>query len=237
MYFLCLCSWRMVVRQPKVALLLETRFCPLTASPRRAWTTWRPRTRSRATLATSAWLCWSKPWHRALPPTPTHASLRTGFSREQEDICLHDSRGSRRSLPHTLTQAFRFEAVLHFDHRDCTSMQMFTAVVVGAWSSSHTVTQLVLPDLLEDTRSISRSNTLLVCVFVFALLGLLVWVCFSVSIMLMVLKVFHFIHACFLLWTVVCVVCVCLSPWLVFLSWRLTEHVQFCIWTVTDGLH
>lgn len=78
-------------------------------------------------------------------------------------------------------------------------MQMFTVVVVGAWSSSHTVTLLVLPDLLEDTRRINRSNTLLVSVFVFALVGLLLWVCFSVSIMVMVLKVFHFIHACFLL--------------------------------------
>lgn len=47
----------------------------------------------------------------------------------------------------------------------------------------HTETLFVLLDLLEDTPSISRSNMLLVCVFAFALAGLLMWVCFSVSIM------------------------------------------------------
>lgn len=66
-YFSCLCSWRMAVRQPKVASPSETWFCPLTASPRRAWTTWRPRTRSRVAPATSASPCRSKPPHRAEP--------------------------------------------------------------------------------------------------------------------------------------------------------------------------
>lgn len=67
------------------------------------------------------------------------SSVGTGFIREQEDICLHDGGGLRHSVPHTLTQPFRFKAVLRLNHTDSTSMQMLTAVVaVGAWSSSHT---------------------------------------------------------------------------------------------------
>lgn len=46
------------------------------------------------------------------------------------------------------TQPIRFEDPL--DYGDSTSMQMFSAVVGGACSSSHTVTLLVLPGLLED---------------------------------------------------------------------------------------
>lgn len=61
----CVCSWRMVGRRLKVALLLETWFCPLAASPPRPWTTWRLRTRSRAALATSASPCRSKLWAHA----------------------------------------------------------------------------------------------------------------------------------------------------------------------------
>ena len=55
------CSWQTAGRRLKVVSPLETWFCPSTASPQRAWTTWRPRTRSRAALETSASPCRSKP--------------------------------------------------------------------------------------------------------------------------------------------------------------------------------
>lgn len=70
---------------------------------------------------------------------------------------------------------------LHFHHRDFTSMQMFT-VVVGAWSSCHTQKRCLFCLISLKRRRASASQTL-VCVFAFALAGLLMWVCFSVSIM------------------------------------------------------
>lgn len=123
----------MAVRQPKVASLSETRFCLLTVSPRRAWTTWRPRTRSKAAPATSASLCRSKPWPSPQLPRTLYLVLVSVRNRktfvfmtvEDRDTCFNTHSHNPLDLK------------LHFHHRDFTSTQMFT-VVVGAWSSCHT---------------------------------------------------------------------------------------------------
>lgn len=145
-WFLCFYSSLMEGRQLKVVFLLETLFCLLTVSPQRAWTTWRPRTRSRAAPATSTSPCRSKPCAR------THCiSIH---------VCVWDFitvlhvNVDGRTFVFTTTQdpsssfhALPDEAVLHYiwsscffsplNHRQATHRQMFTAVE-GVNHSSYT---------------------------------------------------------------------------------------------------
>lgn len=144
-WFLCFCSSLMEGRQLKVVFLLETWFCLLTVSPRRAWTTWRLRTRSRAALATSASHCRSKPCTR------THcisirvcARLYHNFTceRKWKNIYLHHNTGSKFLLSRTPrwgSSALHLKLMLFFplNHRQPTHRQMFT-VVEGVNHSSYT---------------------------------------------------------------------------------------------------
>lgn len=74
------CSWRTVGRRPEPRWASATSFCPLTASPRRAWTTWRPRTRSRPAQASSVSLC------RGSASTHTHAHTKVLFWHQRHSL-------------------------------------------------------------------------------------------------------------------------------------------------------